>query len=98
MFNCSRTLDSASAAGRWLQIRLPSGTFVQSQLFSWGMNVLVHVLGHDFNNTRGLCGNFNGDDTDDAIIQNTSILDTSSQRNDFVNSWRSVNLEWATWI
>ena len=52
------------------------------------MNVLVHVLGHDFNNTRGLCGNFNGDDTDDALIQNTDTLDTSSQLNDFVNSWR----------
>ena len=71
-----------------LQIRLASGTFVDVNIFSWGMNVLVHVLGHDFNNTRGLCGNFNGDDTDDALIQNTDTLDTSSQLNDFVNSWR----------
>ena len=57
------------------------------------MNVLVHVLGHDFNNTRGLCGNFNGDATDDALIQNTDTLDTSAQLNDFVNSWRLANHE-----
>ena len=80
---CLQCFDVSS-----LQIRLASGTFVDVNIFSWGMNVLVHVLGHDFNNTRDLCGNFNGNDTDDAIIQYTTILDNSSQRNDFVNSWR----------
>jgi len=61
------------------QILFPSGAFVRADMSEWGMGVTVRTLGSDFNNTRGLCGLFDG-------IGHNDLSNVPEE--DFIEEWR----------
>jgi hypothetical protein len=59
------------------------------------MNTDIKMAPKDKKNVRGLCGNFDGDETNDLVHSDgkTSSLDTdkfyfSRHHEEFINSWR----------
>ncbi|XP_008940771.1 PREDICTED: von Willebrand factor D and EGF domain-containing protein, partial [Merops nubicus] len=68
-----------SYGGRKITILFPSGAFVRADVSEWGMGVTVRTPGSDFNNTRGLCGLFDG-------ISHNDLSHVSEE--DFIEEWR----------
>nr|XP_058945176.1 von Willebrand factor D and EGF domain-containing protein-like [Pocillopora verrucosa] len=67
------------------EVRLPSGTRVKIQRYSWGNSVYLYAPRSDFSKTEGMCGNFNGDPNDDFLGgDNQSHTDQEA----FGLSWR----------
>ncbi|GFR78324.1 von Willebrand factor D and EGF domain-containing protein [Elysia marginata] len=80
-----------NGGGLAYEITLPSGTVTQVQVKEDHLNVLIQASGTDLNNTRGLCGSYNGEG--DAILIKRDGTDYSrpGQRPDeFSKSWRLV--------
>jgi len=71
---------------------MPSGTYVtaeyecldQTDCF---LNIHVYPLAEDFDNSEGLCGNYNGMSGDDLTINGTSTVDDSGEPVDFAKSY-----------
>ena len=53
------------------QIRIPSGSRVEVMIYKWGMSVYVTCLAMDAGKTYGLCGNFDGDKTNEFVDHTT---------------------------
>ena len=51
----------------------------------WGMNLYAYAPSEDINKTSGLCGTFDGDQTNDFSMQGTGKL---AEKEDFIESWR----------
>ncbi|XP_016520669.1 alpha-tectorin-like, partial [Poecilia formosa] len=52
-----------------------------------GSSTLLVRMGHNYQNrVRGMCGNFNGDPTDDKVLPNGTLAENDNQ---FGHSWRS---------
>ena len=80
-----------------LKVSLPTGTKV-----IFGQNRLtIQPSSFDYGMTEGLCGNFNGDNTDDKYIRDSDEQDQGepshwegyTQYHDFQESWRYVFLK-----
>ena len=70
-----------------LQIYLPTGMRVEFREGS--MDIYPSVK--DIDQSEGLCGNYNGDTTDDFQIRDTDKYDDNRYYpNEFSNSWRLV--------
>lgn len=55
---------------------MPSGLYVTVYVYASGyMNIAVYPAGDDSSNVGGLCGNDNGDWTDDFILRNSTTRD-----------------------
>jgi len=52
------------------------------------LNVHVYPLPEDFGNSEGLCGNYNGDKTDDRTVKGTNRRDDGEEPVHYVNSYR----------
>ena len=62
---------------------MPSGARVTARvikLSGYGvfMNVIVYPLKEDYGQSSGLCGNYNGDPSDDLIPAGSTTVDTSN--------------------
>ena len=60
---------------------MPSGAYVTVQLWLWGgqskyyMDVTVYPISEDRNHGSGLCGNYNGDPSDDLTPAGSNVPD-----------------------
>jgi len=57
----------------------------------WGMSITLQGIGADYRQSRGLCGNFDGNRSNDFLLdyfheEKDGI--TSQETNDFVEKWR----------
>jgi hypothetical protein len=62
----------------YYQIRMPSGTYVTVQIYCWGycmLNIAVYPVADDATLIEGLCGNANGDWSDDLQLRNSTVRD-----------------------
>jgi hypothetical protein len=75
--------------GKKYEITLPSSTKVVVRVDSKYLNIIIQASSYDFGKTEGLCGTFDGDDSND-LLQSDGILSTerNDQPNDFSLSWR----------
>ena len=81
---------------------MPSGTYVTADYGCFRQNdcyldLVVYPLAEDFGNSEGLCGNYNGDDSDDLTIQGTTTVDSGDEPIDFVTSYMYVAIYLFTW-
>jgi len=63
---------------------MPSGAEVTAiySCFSYNdcfLDVTVYPLTEDSGHSEGLCGNYNGDPTDDRTTRNSNVVDTDSE-------------------
>uniref|UniRef100_A0A8C4Q2L3 von Willebrand factor D and EGF domains n=2 Tax=Eptatretus burgeri TaxID=7764 RepID=A0A8C4Q2L3_EPTBU len=80
-----------SRHGKKITISFPSGAFVRADVSDWGMTVMVHIPGSSFNGTRGLCGTFDGDSSNDYHDQEDLLLPipaSSTNPSEFIEIWR----------
>ena len=82
------------------QVNFPSGRFLRIDFQSMGMGITLQALGQDFNNSKGLCGNFNGIRDDDIgfidpvleeIPKNSSNHKRSQCEHSFGNQQAKIN-------
>ena len=82
------------------QVNFPSGRFLRIDFQSMGMGITLQALGQDFNNSKGLCGNFNGIRDDDIsfinpvleeIPKNSSNHKRSQCEHSFDNQQAKIN-------
>ena len=71
---------------------MPSGTSVTAQYECFSrddcyLDINVYPLAEDFGNSEGLCGNYNGEDSDDLTIKDTSEVDSGAEPIKFSNSY-----------
>ena len=72
---------------------MPSGSKVQANVYSWGMNMYFYLVGDGLRRTEGLCGSYDGDKTNDLKIKGTNQYFQPSGGlipSEVVESWRSV--------
>lgn len=74
---------------------MPSGAYVKADVFKWGLNIYMHALAEDQNNSSGLCGNFDGDGQNDLRLKGTEDISTANDEitpipRDFSESYRCV--------
>ncbi|XP_059159141.1 uncharacterized protein LOC131943151 [Physella acuta] len=75
--------------GRKFKITLPTGTEIKVTVTNHFLNVWVQASALDFNNTEGLCGNYNKDPSDDwKMPSGTIFTGISTEPNEFTLSWR----------
>ena len=67
------------------QIQSKIGRRVIVDVLPRGINVFIHLPASDKSLTSGLCGDYNGDSSDDIPLQYGNI-------NTFIENWRSVTL------
>ena len=71
---------------------MPSGAYVKMDVHDWGMNVYSYAPTEDSGKTSGLCGTFDGDTSNDMIVQGGGgFRDTTAERADFIESCRYVH-------
>ena len=73
---------------------MASGASVSIDIQPWGMNVFALAPSEDINNTRGLCGTFDGNPGNDYLprgLSRAGAVDT------FVRSWRYASNYVITW-
>ena len=73
------------------QIQLPSGAAIKVDASFWGMSVYVRVSEEDHGKTKGLCGNNNGDKSDDMIGSDEVMYAKdpgSIAKKAFIDTWR----------
>ena len=76
-----------------IQITLPSGSKVQVDVKGTGMNIYVYGLPRDAGKTFGLCGNYDGDwtnDLQDHRTQRIFALPQSGHPIEFTNVYKLV--------
>ena len=81
-----------------LQIIMPSGTIVTAKYGCWRrdrgcrLDVTIYPLAEDFDNSEGLCSNFNKNKRDDRVPRggDDDDRDRRSEPVDFTNSYMSV--------
>jgi len=71
---------------------MPSGVSVTALYECWAaddcrLDVTVYPLVQDFGHSEGLCGNYNGDPTDDRLPKSSSEVDTDSEPVEFAKSY-----------
>lgn len=71
-----------------LQVLFPSGAFVRADLADWGMSLSVRGPGMDYGKTRGLCGTFDRNSSNDFHDRDGDALDPADVRA-FIEHWRS---------
>ncbi|WAR01759.1 VWDE-like protein [Mya arenaria] len=67
-----------------------TGMIVSIYVMTWGkyvLNIDIYPSPDDFGQVEGLCGNFNGDPTDDLAYRDTGDLWVPTDSNDRVWSW-----------
>lgn len=67
----------------------PCGAFVRADLARWGMSLAVRGPGLDYAKTRGLCGTFDRNSSNDFHDRHGGALDPTDVRA-FIQHWRSV--------
>nr|XP_014350560.1 PREDICTED: von Willebrand factor D and EGF domain-containing protein [Latimeria chalumnae] len=78
-----------SYQGRKVTISFSSGAFVRADVREWGMSLTLRAPGSDFENTRGLCGNFDGDADNDLDLADGIRTDESDDHPlSFIDEWR----------
>jgi hypothetical protein len=62
------------------------------EILIWGnvMNIDVYMSAKDFGNVAGLCGNFDGDISNDLEHRDGTISDDYNRSYKFADSWRFV--------
>jgi len=70
---------------------MPSGTSVTARYACSGsvcyLHVYVYPLPEDFGNSEGLCGNYNGVESDDRTIKGSNIVDNVIEPMRFIKSY-----------
>jgi len=56
------------------------------------LDIALYPLAEDFENSEGLCGNFNNNKDDDLIPKGSTAADNRKEPVDFAKSYMSVNL------
>ena len=85
----SRVFESRQ--GKILTIQFPSGRFVRVYMEFWGMSLVVQALGSDHGFTRGLCGIFDGDPSNEFHDRDGRIMEVEmsyGQVDQFAEQWR----------
>lgn len=69
---------------------MPSGAYVKMDVHDWGMNVYSYAPSEDVGQTSGLCGTFDGDKSNDFIMQGSdnALTESIADRELFLESWR----------
>ncbi|XP_065827350.1 uncharacterized protein [Oscarella lobularis] len=78
-------------SGTQFKIQLPSGAAIKVDASFWGMSVYVRVSEEDHGKTKGLCGNNNGDKSDDMIGSDEVMYAKdpgSIAKKAFIDTWR----------
>jgi len=71
---------------------MPSGTWItaEHECYEPGdcyLNIEVYPLAEDFDNSVGLCGNYNDDATDDLTIKGSTRVDRGDEPIQFATSY-----------
>ena len=71
---------------------MPSGTSVSATYGCFReddcyLNIYVYALAEDFENSEGLCGNNNDDDTDDRTVAGSNTVDNADEPIQFATSY-----------
>ncbi|CAG5135635.1 unnamed protein product, partial [Candidula unifasciata] len=81
--------------GNQYQIILPTGTIIiveNGRSFSRDeprfLNVWISASSVDFGHTRGLCGSFDGDASNDLVVNGTNLKISGRQQKKFAEYWR----------
>ncbi|XP_066919363.1 von Willebrand factor D and EGF domain-containing protein-like [Clytia hemisphaerica] len=78
-----------SPNGKTFVFNFPSGASVKFQANSWGANVYVQLPPDDYGKTKGLCGIWNGDRSDDLTSKDGREFQGRGIANvGFTESWR----------
>ena len=70
------------------KVRLPSGTVVRIKRYYWGNNVEMQAPRSDKSKTEGMCGNFDGDTTNEFEFGGPDGDQNTADQNSFGESWR----------
>ena len=60
---------------------MPSGRYVKTDIYRWGMSVYAYALGLDYKRTEGLCGSFDSNPSND-------IDNSTGDFSEFLEKWR----------
>ncbi|XP_060574456.1 uncharacterized protein LOC132732110 [Ruditapes philippinarum] len=74
-------------------VRTPIGTMIEILLWGNVMNIDVYMSAKDFGNVAGLCGNFDGDRSNDLEHRDGTISDDNNRSYKFADSWRLTDEE-----
>lgn len=74
--------------GRSFTIHLPSNVKVVGYFTSWGMNLEIHLTPAEFDRTRGLCGTFDNDKSNDLWGKGHARPTTKEYLDTVVRSWK----------
>lgn len=78
-----------SYQGKKVTITFSTGTFIRADVGEWGMSLTLRAPGIDFQSTRGLCGTFDGDKSNDFQNSNGPFVEEEIDNLDvFIESWR----------
>jgi hypothetical protein len=53
---------------------MPSGSKVQANVYSWGLNIYIYIMGNMKGRTVGLCGTFDDNRDNDLNIKDTGEI------------------------
>jgi len=78
---------------------MPSGTTVTATHVcprenDCRLDITVYPLAEDYENSEGLCGNFNGEKDDDRVPRGSTVNEDSREPIQFTTSYMSVH--WAS--
>ncbi|CAI9738780.1 Willebrand factor D and EGF domain-containing [Octopus vulgaris] len=94
IFKSSDTLLAGTAIhrladGRKYEIHLPTGSVISCQLTSTFINLWMRASPKDFNKTKGMCGNYDGNKRNDLLMPNGMFYaKKSSSLRTFCLAWR----------
>ncbi|XP_060602735.1 uncharacterized protein LOC132755828 [Ruditapes philippinarum] len=74
-------------------VRTPIGTMIEILLWGHVMNIDVYMSPKDFGNVAGLCGNFDGDRSNDLEHRDGTISYDNNRSYRFADSWRLTDEE-----
>ena len=75
----------------FFQIITPIGTVIDVSLHGWSntMNIDIYMFAKDFGNVDGLCGNFDGNKSNDLLHRDKVTISFDDNRSfRFADSWR----------